>query len=89
MTPKEDQRKPTVNVKEFNMKCPENEQPSSLGTYVIPTQRDLVLFTQRTLLKMFNSYHEKTLLLLKDIKEVGRLLFHKFRSVDCSVLAQH
>ncbi|KAH9637394.1 hypothetical protein HF086_012007 [Spodoptera exigua] len=58
-------------VRKLVQKCLMNkrERPMSIGPYVVPTQLDLVLFTQRTLLKMFRSYHEKTLLLLKDIKE--------------------
>ncbi|KAF9411484.1 hypothetical protein HW555_009725 [Spodoptera exigua] len=61
-------------VRKLVQKCLMNkrERPMSIGPYVVPTQLDLVLFTQRTLLKMFRSYHEKTLLLLKDIKEATR-----------------
>ncbi|XP_050552580.1 uncharacterized protein LOC118277056 isoform X2 [Spodoptera frugiperda] len=67
-------KKTKFHVKELVQKCSMNksERPMSIGPYVIPTQLDLVLFTQRTLLKMFRSYHEKTLLLLKDIKEATR-----------------
>ncbi|CAB3249690.1 unnamed protein product [Arctia plantaginis] len=59
----------TLKYKDFKKRCPETEVHMSLGSYEIPTHRDLVLFTTRTLLKMFNSYHEKALFLLKDIKE--------------------
>ncbi|XP_026728261.1 uncharacterized protein LOC113494224 isoform X2 [Trichoplusia ni] len=44
----------------------------NIGTYEVPTQRDLVQYTKRILMKFFNSYHEKTLFLLKDIKEATR-----------------
>ncbi|XP_022818493.1 uncharacterized protein LOC111350985 isoform X1 [Spodoptera litura] len=65
-------KKTKFQMKKLVKKCSVNERPTSVGPYVIPTELDLVLFTQRTLLKMFRSYHEKTLLLLKDIKEATR-----------------
>uniref|UniRef100_A0A2A4JV87 Uncharacterized protein n=1 Tax=Heliothis virescens TaxID=7102 RepID=A0A2A4JV87_HELVI len=71
-TPVKRRRKPKIKVREFQVMCPEHERPLAVGTYEIPTQRDLVLFTKRTLVKMFNSYHKKTLFLLKDIKEATR-----------------
>ncbi|CAD0205178.1 unnamed protein product [Chrysodeixis includens] len=55
-----------------NKKCPETEKPMNIGTYEVPTQLDLVQYTKRILMKFFNSYHEKTLYLLKDIKEATR-----------------
>ncbi|XP_075985413.1 uncharacterized protein LOC142982671 [Anticarsia gemmatalis] len=61
-----------VKLKNFTKICKETEKPISLGAYEVPTQRDLVLFTKRTLLKMFNTYHEKTLMLLKDIHKAAR-----------------
>ncbi|PZC74653.1 hypothetical protein B5X24_HaOG207372 [Helicoverpa armigera] len=72
ITPVVRRRRPKIKVKEFQLICPEDERPMAIGTYEIPTQRDLVLFTKRTLMKMFNSYHKKTLYLLKDIKEATK-----------------
>ncbi|XP_030031693.2 uncharacterized protein LOC115448411 isoform X2 [Manduca sexta] len=52
--------------------CPEAEIPSNIGPYEVPTQRDIILFIKKTLIKMFNIYHEKALYFLKDIKEATR-----------------
>ncbi|XP_052759199.1 uncharacterized protein LOC128202541 [Galleria mellonella] len=59
----------TINT---TFECPEEERPSNIGPYEVPTQRDLVLLIRKTLSDMFNSYHEKALYLLKDIKEATK-----------------
>ncbi|XP_068625251.1 uncharacterized protein [Battus philenor] len=53
-------------------KCPEEEKPINLGSYEVPTQRDLVLMTKAMLTKLFNSYNQQALLLIKDIKEASK-----------------
>ncbi|RVE46347.1 hypothetical protein evm_008970 [Chilo suppressalis] len=52
--------------------CPEEELPTNIGPYEVPTQRDLVKHMKAKLLKVFNKYHEKALYFLKDIKEATR-----------------
>ncbi|XP_072948349.1 uncharacterized protein [Epargyreus clarus] len=53
-------------------KCVEEERPSNIGPYEVPTQQDLVLFTKNMLLETFNSYNTDAFYLLKDIKEVTK-----------------
>ncbi|XP_049880322.1 uncharacterized protein LOC126376818 [Pectinophora gossypiella] len=52
--------------------CPEEEKPINFGAYEVPTQRDLVFFTQKTLHRMFASYHQKAMLFLEDIRKATR-----------------
>ncbi|XP_045505657.1 uncharacterized protein LOC123702040 [Colias croceus] len=53
-------------------KCPEEESPKNIGPYEVPTQRDLVLLTKNILLKLYYSYNQQSLQLLKDIKEATK-----------------
>ncbi|KAI5638378.1 hypothetical protein NE865_09012 [Phthorimaea operculella] len=50
--------------------CPEAETPINIGPYEVPTDRDLVLHTMRTLHQLFTSYHRKALLFLDDVQKV-------------------
>ncbi|XP_037874009.1 uncharacterized protein LOC105841503 isoform X2 [Bombyx mori] len=59
-------------VSKIKPKCPENEKPSNIGPYEVPTQRDIVFYIKDTLVRMYNEYHQKALLLLKDIKEATK-----------------
>ncbi|XP_073962701.1 uncharacterized protein isoform X2 [Choristoneura fumiferana] len=82
-------REPTINrttaVPSSNLtvpldSCPEEEKPSNIGPYEVPTQRDLVLHIRRILLHMFRSYHKKTLEVLKDMKEATKSSWPKEES---------
>lgn len=46
------------------------EQPSNIGSYEVPTQRDLVLFTKDLLMNLFETYKREAMAILRDIKEV-------------------
>lgn len=54
-----------------NITCIE-EQPSNIGSYEVPTQRDLVLFTKDLLMNLFETYKREAMALLRDIKEVKK-----------------
>ncbi|KAJ2941294.1 hypothetical protein O0L34_g3492 [Tuta absoluta] len=50
--------------------CPESETPINIGPYEVPTDRDLVLHTMKTLHQLFASYHQKAMLFLDDVQKV-------------------
>ncbi|XP_045455608.1 uncharacterized protein LOC123665339 [Melitaea cinxia] len=54
-----------------NITCIE-EQPSNIGSYEVPTQRDLVLFTKDLLINLFETYKREAMALLRDIKEITK-----------------
>ncbi|CAH2057174.1 unnamed protein product, partial [Iphiclides podalirius] len=58
------------NITKF--KCPEEEEPISIGPYEVPTQRDLVLMTKTIMTKLFNAFYQEVLFLIKDIKEATK-----------------
>ncbi|XP_038218651.1 uncharacterized protein LOC119837197 [Zerene cesonia] len=62
-----------ISVKnKTTFKCPEKESPKNIGPYEVPTQRDLVMLTKNILLKLYYSYNQHSLQLLKDIKEATK-----------------
>jgi hypothetical protein len=62
---------PSVKVEAKFFSCPEEERPSNIGPYEVPTQKDLVLHVKTRLRKLLASYHAKALFFLKDIKQVN------------------
>ncbi|CAH2097669.1 unnamed protein product [Euphydryas editha] len=60
----------SINIEE-NITCLE-EQPSNIGSYEVPTQRDLVLFTKDLLMNLFETYKRDAMSLLRDIKEITK-----------------
>ncbi|XP_039748338.1 uncharacterized protein LOC120625354 isoform X2 [Pararge aegeria] len=48
--------------------CPE-ERPTNIGSYEVPTEKDVVIFTKDLLLSMFEAYETGAMALLVDIKE--------------------
>ncbi|XP_053617824.1 uncharacterized protein LOC128679544 isoform X2 [Plodia interpunctella] len=69
-TTKKPENKSTTLMPDFD--CPENEIPINIGTYEVPTQRDLVLLVRKNLNKKFHSYNRKAMYLLRDIKEASK-----------------
>ncbi|KAJ0171465.1 hypothetical protein K1T71_013015 [Dendrolimus kikuchii] len=59
-------------LKVANSKCSEHEKPMNLGPYEIPTRLDVAKLIKHKLARLFNSYHDKALHLLKDIKEATK-----------------
>ncbi|CAH2237652.1 jg11331 [Pararge aegeria aegeria] len=51
--------------------CPE-ERPTNIGSYEVPTEKDVVIFTKDLLLSMFEAYETGAMALLVDIKEVTK-----------------
>ncbi|XP_064075093.1 uncharacterized protein LOC135194149 [Vanessa tameamea] len=66
-TTKSDNKKKHIS----NKTCFE-EQPSNIGSYEVPTQRDIILFTKDLILNLFETYKRDAMSLLRDIKEVTK-----------------
>ncbi|XP_050673088.1 uncharacterized protein LOC126970973 isoform X3 [Leptidea sinapis] len=52
--------------------CPEDVKPKNLGSYEIPSKRDLVILTKNVLQSMYDAYSQESLILLNDIKEATK-----------------
>lgn len=62
-------------IKKTNQtKCVEEERPENIGTFEVPTQRDIVTMMKTMLRKSFTAHHQKVLTLVKDMKQVNYLL---------------
>ncbi|XP_013177565.1 PREDICTED: uncharacterized protein LOC106125010 [Papilio xuthus] len=53
-------------------KCMEEERPENIGTFEVPTQRDIVTMMKTMLHTSFTAHHQKVLTLIKNMKQATK-----------------
>ncbi|XP_014368284.2 uncharacterized protein LOC106718647 [Papilio machaon] len=64
---------PDNTINKINQtECMEEERPENIGTFEVPTHRDIVSMMKTMLLKSFTAHHQKVLTLVKNMKQATK-----------------